>query len=491
MRHADQTLEPVRALLPEGWNVRKERSHSRAFNILDSYEGSLLLSGTAFLEFLENPVKIELLPEKFDCEISGPPYQKTFAPSALPISRLRDIIMGKAGPWLIGRLGRGTETATQYRIENENRQGVAHLYLRTFKCSGGPAATVALLIPYRGCNTETAALQPRIEAAYPPSSVPHALYDSLPDTVRRLSDPTPIILPTERSRKAVMTLLGYLLNRVRFFELGVLQDRDPEVLHRYRVSIRRMRSLVSLLKKAFLPEEREALRAELKSAMQDTNRLRDLDIHMAEMAGIRPSLPPSLQPGLDSVLKGLNAERRRQFRTVLGSLTAASFEERFSKVIAILGGHPEPDSETIADTLTFAILRRYRKIARETRALGEKIQPAQLHSLRVSCKKLRYLMDSFPQVLNQDAVAPLLKTLKKMQNLLGRYNDLSVMEKFLRDLAKRHHGNSAASTAIGSFAMHTHRERSDLAKRCVAEMRNFCSSGNKRRLKNAVVGNKD
>lgn len=491
MKHTDKTLPAIRALLPEEWSIYRESSGSRIFNILDSYCGSLLISDMVLFEYPGDPARLELLPAKIEYELDGPLNQKSFNPFALRCDALKQKLDAALGEWRIGRLAQGKEGVERYRIENSDRKGVARLLLRTFRCNGSSAVTAAELNPYRGYSRETSSLRRRIESIYPTASVASSLHMSLPDQIRWFSEPVPDVLPTEGAREAVVNLVRYILNRVRHYEPGVSEDSDPEILHQYRVSIRRIRSLVLLLKKVFLPHEQETMLNELKSAMQGTNRLRDLDVQAVALEALRPSIPSGLQPGLTSLIKGLETERRKEFKSVHGLIDSAPFDARFSKVTAILDSTRDTEQATISDMLASALVKRYRRIARETDALADNLRPEQLHSLRVSCKKLRYLVDFFPEILRGDLVAPLLKRLKKLQNLLGRYNDLFVMEKSLTAQVDRYSKDNIALMAIGAVIMQTYLERDQLGKLCVAEARAFCSTGNKRSVGNAVLGEKN
>jgi len=249
-----------------------------------------------------------------------------------------------------------------------------------------------------------------------------------------------------------------------------------------------MRSLVTLLNKAFLAKEQETLRSELKFAMEGTNLLRDLDVQIMELARIRPSLPDALQPGLDRFLRRLEKERRLEYRSVRKTLVAARFDKRFVRVSALLDSHTESATDTISNLLAPAIVKRYRTITREFSALDGNLKPEQLHAMRVSCKKLRYLLEFFPELLRQDLVASFRKDLKKLQSLLGRYNDLCVLETFLLDQVKKHSEDSVGLMAIGAIFMQARQERDQLVQRCLAAARDFCSKEHKQSIRHMLIG---
>ena len=58
-----------------------------------------------------------------------------------------------------------------------------------------------------------------------------------------------------------------------------------------------------------------------------------------------------------------------------------------------------------------------------------------LHALRLQCKKLRYLLDLFAGLYDPDAIAGLLRYLKKLQDNLGDFNDCEVQQDTLQSFA--------------------------------------------------------
>src|SRR5690606_3590948 len=53
---------------------------------------------------------------------------------------------------------------------------------------------------------------------------------------------------------------------------------------------------------------------------------------------------------------------------------------------------------------------------------------AEIHELRIECKKLRYLMEFFSPVFPKDGFRSILKPLKKLQDSLGLFNDRAVQQ---------------------------------------------------------------
>jgi hypothetical protein len=86
--------------------------------------------------------------------------------------------------------------------------------------------------------------------------------------------------PTQTAQDAVTHIASIMLKIARQNEPGILDDIDTEYLHDYRVALRGLRSVLSLVKGAYPKEDTRRLKQTLRDLSQDTNRLRDLDVYL-------------------------------------------------------------------------------------------------------------------------------------------------------------------------------------------------------------------
>jgi len=92
---------------------------------------------------------------------------------------------------------------------------------------------------------------------------------------------------------------------------------------------------------------------------------------------------------------------------------------------------------------------------------GEKIDndspDGKLHNLRIQCKKLRYLMEFFASLFPSDEIALLTKQLKRFQDNLGEFNDLSMqqdtLKEYLDTIDHESDKNMLIAAAIGGLIM--------------------------------------
>ncbi len=75
----------------------------------------------------------------------------------------------------------------------------------------------------------------------------------------------------------------------------------------------------------------------------------------------------------------------------------------------------------------------YRLVLEEGLAISEDSPAAVLHELRISCKKLRYLMEFFQSLHPAEVISKQIKALKGLQDTLGDFHDLEVQANALRD----------------------------------------------------------
>ena len=94
------------------------------------------------------------------------------------------------------------------------------------------------------------------------------------------------------------------------------------------------------------------------------------------------------------------------------------------------------------------ITRVYRKMVKMGRAIDDDSPAEDLHELRKVGKELRYLLEFFSSLYPADVVKPFIKTLKGLQDQLGRFQDREVQANALRALAPEV-GQPATVMAMG------------------------------------------
>lgn len=123
------------------------------------------------------------------------------------------------------------------------------------------------------------------------------------------------------------TIIGEQYRNLIKEEKKVLADKDPEHLHKMRVSSRRLRTALQVFGMAIrLPKVANA--SQIGALARTLGSLRDLDVQMADLQEhYRPQLPKAERSKLDDVLEALQQQRRLAFAAVETALTRSRYQE--------------------------------------------------------------------------------------------------------------------------------------------------------------------
>ena len=266
--------------------------------------------------------------------------------------------------------------------------------------------------------------------------------------------------PGERSDAACKRLLATLDAVMEMNAPAIEADLDPECLHDFRVAVRKARSLLGKMKGVFAPGVTRRLRSDLGWLGERTGPVRDLDIHLQE-PGLQEFGPAALRAFLEAARKREHRALCRALRSARGRRirsTFRSFIERAPPAQPRAGNALTP----VAALSAVHILKAWRRIVAEGRAIGDDSPADSFHELRKSCKSLRYLLELFRAVHCAKPVGRTIARLKRLQDNLGAYQDLQVRRAMLRRFREQERASldAAGLGAIDTLcAALTERER--------------------------------
>lgn len=229
---------------------------------------------------------------------------------------------------------------------------------------------------------------------------------------------------------AVAKICHVMIRAARQNEPGIIDDIDTEFLHSYRVSLRKLRSILSLIKGAFTADVTKELKDEFGELAKKTNQLRDLDVYLLEEEALKSILPESTRPGLDRMFSDFKSERKKALSQIRRHLKSKKYQEKISRYQQLFCkgdlGYGKRGEHTIGAIIELELKRHLKKVKK----LGYKIERdtpnEEIHELRIECKKLRYLLESFNSILPKKSLEYVVRKLRKLQNVLGDFNDFSV-----------------------------------------------------------------
>nr|VFK40739.1 MAG: CHAD domain-containing protein [Candidatus Kentron sp. SD]VFK46189.1 MAG: CHAD domain-containing protein [Candidatus Kentron sp. SD] len=300
---------------------------------------------------------------------------------------------------------------------------------------------------------------------------------------------TPVMRADEACKKILSRLLDVMIEN----ESGVRLQTDTEFLHDFRVAVRSSRSLLGQVKAIFPLLRAQRFRRELAWLQEVTGSVRDMDVYLLEFPALQKELPTDEQRrDLLPMRTFIVARRDEAQKKLLRALDSARYRTFFRDWRAFLES-PAPRHSTllnatrpVEEVATQRIWRLFRRVIKEGKAITETGPADDLHELRKTCKKLRYLLEFFGDLFSREKIDPLVGALKILQDNLGTYQDLQVQQMSLGDieLAMREQGSGmdvtfdAMEALVASFA-----ERERLAREAfAARFRAFSSKGNRKRF---------
>ena len=274
------------------------------------------------------------------------------------------------------------------------------------------------------------------------------------------------------ARTSLCIIVRAFLQVTRRNEPGLIDDLDTEFLHQWRVSLRKVRSVLTLFKGVVATETLDQLKQDFRDIMQDTNLMRDRDVYFLSKDDYFDLIPPQAHPGLGVLFELLQRDRDEAFGKVKAMLESKAYKKQIKSIQKLFenpkalpkGPKADAPSKVFAAVL---VLKRYKKVCTLAGSITDKTPDETIHELRIQCKKLRYLIESAQPLFDGKQVKHLLKTLKGLQEHLGSFNDQSVQQATLAQCLERYPGTgpNAKSLAESIGALTAMLYRKQLAER--------------------------
>jgi CHAD domain-containing protein len=210
----------------------------------------------------------------------------------------------------------------------------------------------------------------------------------------------------------------------------------PDSIHRFRIGLRRLRSVLSAFSKVLPPDDRRALGQRLASIGRSYSRLREWDVFLSTtvrpMVDALPEEPSLLE--IDATAR--DARRlavpeagglRRQIEEVVTAIDEAPWLQRPAGAFEL---EWEKDLKGFAGELLAKRHRRLRKRLKKVDITNQK----DFHQLRIQAKKIRYPTEMFSNLFEPKSADTYLDRLIDVQDALGHLNDALVARDRLGEL---------------------------------------------------------
>jgi triphosphatase len=217
---------------------------------------------------------------------------------------------------------------------------------------------------------------------------------------------------------------------------------QSEGVHQMRVAVRRLRSAISSLKKILPQEDVQWVTEELRWIGGTLGPARNVDVFAAELVpAARTGLPH--EPGWDDLaatLDRLRAAAYDQIREAILSRRYTASSLRLLRWFEASGwrrhsasDEPDPMTSPIAGIAPDVLDQRRRKVRQRGKGFGS-LAPRERHKLRIAVKKLRYTVELFGGLFDNDELERFVMRLKRLQSDLGYANDVRVAHEFITEI---------------------------------------------------------
>jgi CHAD domain-containing protein len=493
----------LQALLP----VRRHPIARRRFTLLDTFDGRVAraggrltragVNGATTMAWQprggRNRMEVRLdHPVTFAWDLPDGPLQHVLAP-VLGVRGLLAQAEAEEHGSLLDVLDDRGKTVVRVRIES----GRARLPMSHNGWQLLP--TMITLTALRGYEDEYKRLVPVIESR---PGLEYCPEGSVGVILRAVGAPGPCDVSTRRvnlsssvlteagARQVHQTLLGIIVAN----EPGLRAALDTEFLHDFRVAVRRTRSLLGQIKHVFPPDIVEHFSTEFSWLGRLTGAPRDMDVLLLALRKRMADVPADDLAALTAFLG--DAQQQEQ-RKLVEALDGERYRRLVSEWQAFLQRpttcEPVPLNarSPLVEVVCPRAWRLYRRIVRCATTIDGGTEPARLHEVRITAKKLRYLVDvttSFNGARDHERI---LGRLKALQRVLGDFNDAHVQEQRLLECGRTlgaAGGPPGALLAIGRLAEQSRQHRDilrgqvgdELARFCAHEMRSACRRAFKR-----------
>jgi CHAD domain-containing protein len=202
---------------------------------------------------------------------------------------------------------------------------------------------------------------------------------------------------------------------------------DQTGVHQARVASRRLREAVPVLTDGLDGGNAGRARRKIRRLTRALGQVRELDVtlQLLEEIGDTPGVSRAAILAVRAHVLEERERRRTLMHEQLDGVNVDKLARRLESVrLALLD--PTPGHNWRASLAT-RLVKRARRLDRAIKGAGQIYAPEALHQVRIAAKKLRYAVE----IAHESGAAPALatvRTLKRVQETLGRLHDLQVLQ---------------------------------------------------------------
>lgn len=288
------------------------------------------------------------------------------------------------------------------------------------------------------------------------SKLARGLGDTIP-TVPRL---VPFEAEPGTAAEFVLTRVALLVDDLHAVDAGA-RDGEADAVHRFRTTIRRLRSILRVFRGVVDPDTAKSIGADLARVGRAAGATRDLQVARDELVVDLDAAPEGfvLHEVVGRLQAGFREGEREASRDLERDLDDASYFELLDRLDVLLATEPSgPSADDAAAKFAAARVakesKRARKLAsaasKEYRSTGD-CDPELVHTARKAARRLRYAIEAQRDAGLKGSVSP--KAAHALQDALGEVLDAGAASE--RFVAAAHTARWAGEDTFGYGALAT------------------------------------
>jgi len=303
--------------------------------------------------------------------------------------------------------------------------------------------------------------------------------------------------PREMRPSIPMAQAGRRILEVQFEQFlsrqyGIDSTGDIEYVHEMRVATRRFRAGLRAFRSA-IDGSLLDLKAGTSLLAGELGNARDLDVFILFLNGYMAHAPKTHAGFVGELIAAQQQENRghyQKLRRILKSAGHRSFSERAMRMLHAPPGSKgafQPQGKTAEKPVwkkaPRIILKRLKQVTSHSGDLAGR-SPAELHALRIACKKLRYTAEFFSDIYSGKLEEVRLPA-EEMQALLGDVHDADVYtERIVRYCARQKSAPNV--TAADALLSHMKQWQAEALQQASGVWRAFAERKTQRKIKKII-----
>jgi CHAD domain-containing protein len=203
-------------------------------------------------------------------------------------------------------------------------------------------------------------------------------------------------------------------------------------VHQARVATRRLREAVPVLAQGLKHSKAGKARRKIRRLTRALGGVREVDVtlHLLDELAAAGEVP---RTAIEDVRAHVVGERDRRRAVMLERLEHVNVDKLGRRLASVADALEGSTDESWRDVLGTRLLKRARMLAAAMDQSGHLYVPERLHGVRIAAKKLRYALELAADG-GAAAAKPHVRTIKRVQDLLGRLHDLQILQAHIADV---------------------------------------------------------